>query len=48
MGDLPIVSVIAAHGVWLRDNEQEYYEQYVKEDKDIFDLWLEKGYVVKP
>ena len=34
--------------VWLRDNEQEYYEQYVKEDKDIFELWLEKGYVVKP
>ena len=34
--------------VWLRDNEEEYYQEFVKEDKDIFELWMEKGYVVKP
>lgn len=39
---------IEAKRVWLRDNEKDYYNQFVKEDKDIFDLWLEKGYVIKP
>lgn len=39
---------IEAKRVWLRDNEEDYYKQYVREDKDIFELWLEKGYVKKP
>lgn len=34
--------------IWLRDNEEDYYREFVKEDKDIFELWLEKGYVAKP
>ena len=34
--------------VWLRDNKKEYYNDFVGEDKDIFELWLEKGYVTKP
>lgn len=33
--------------VWLRDNEPDYYNSAVKEDKDIFDLWISKGYVNK-
>ena len=31
--------------VWLRDNEPEYYVGFVGEDKDIFTLWKEKGYI---
>ena len=31
--------------VWLRDNEPEYYAEFVGEDKDIFTLWKEKGYI---
>lgn len=39
---------IEAKRIWLRDNEKDYYEETVKEDKDIFELWLGKGYVIKP
>ena len=31
--------------VWLRDHEHEFYQSFVGEDKDIFELWTEKGYV---
>ena len=31
--------------VWLRDNESHYYESAVGEDRDIFDLFISKGYV---
>lgn len=31
--------------VWLRDHEPEFYQSFVGEDKDIFELWTEKGYV---
>ncbi len=33
--------------VWLRDNEPDFYARYVGEDKDIFSLWIERGYVDK-
>ena len=28
--------------IWLRDNEPEYYAQYIGEDRDLFELWNEK------
>ena len=31
--------------VWLRDNEPDFYAWAVGEDRDIFDLWISKGYV---
>lgn len=31
--------------VWLRDNEPDFYDWAVGEDRDIFDLWISKGYV---
>lgn len=31
--------------VWLRDNEPDYYAMAVKEDRDIFELWISKGHV---
>lgn len=31
--------------IWLRDNHPDDYEQFVKEDEDIFDLWKRKGYI---
>ena len=34
--------------VWLKNNEKEYYKECVGEDKNIFDLWIEKGYIKLP
>ena len=31
--------------VWLRDNEPEFYAEFVGEDEDIFTLWKRKGYI---
>jgi len=31
--------------IWLRDNEPEEYARAVGEDRDIFELWIERGYV---
>lgn len=31
--------------VWLRDNEPDYYKECRLEDRDIFEQWIEKGYV---
>ena len=31
--------------VCLRDNEPEEYERAVGADRDIFELWIEKGYI---
>lgn len=31
--------------LWLRDHEPEYYKKVLGEDKDIFELWAEKGYI---
>ena len=31
--------------VWLRDHEPDYYASTVGEDRDIFELWIERGYV---
>ena len=36
---------IEAKRVWLRDNEPEEYERAVGTDRDIFELWIEKGYI---
>ena len=36
---------IEAKRVWLRDNEPEEYERAVGADRDIFELWIEKGYI---
>lgn len=33
--------------IWLRDNEPEEYARAVGEDRNIFDLWIEKGYIEK-
>ncbi len=30
--------------VWLRDNEPEEYRRAVGEDRDIFELWTERGH----
>lgn len=40
-----IRSEIEKKRVWLRDHEPEFYQSFVGEDKDIFELWTEKGYV---
>ena len=31
--------------IWLRDNEPHYYERAVGEDRDLFELFISKGYV---
>ena len=31
--------------IWLRDNEPYYYAEVVGEDRDIFELWISKGYI---
>ncbi len=31
--------------IWLRDNEPDFYEQFVEEDENIFDLWKRKGFI---
>lgn len=31
--------------VWLRDHEPDFYASAVGEDKDIFELWMERGYI---
>lgn len=31
--------------VWLRDHEPDCYARAVGEDRDIFELWIERGYV---
>lgn len=31
--------------IWLRDYEPEEYAHAVGEDRDIFELWMERGYV---
>ena len=40
-----IRSEIEKKRIWLRDNEPGYYKQMVGEDRDIFTLWKERGYV---
>lgn len=41
-------SGIEAKRVWLRDNEVDFYKETVGEDRDIFELWIEKGYIHVP
>ncbi len=31
--------------IWLRDYEPDEYAHAVGEDRDIFELWREKGYI---
>lgn len=31
--------------IWLRDNEPEEYARAVGEDRNLFDLWIERGYI---
>lgn len=31
--------------IWLRDNEPDYYKSAVGEDRDLFELFISKGYV---
>ena len=31
--------------IWLRDNEHDYYEMAVGEDRDLFELFISTGYV---
>lgn len=33
--------------VWLRDHEPDEYARAVGEDRDIFELWVERGYIDK-
>lgn len=40
-----IRKMIEEKRVWLRDNEPDYYAMAVGEDRDIFGLWISKGYV---
>ena len=36
---------IEKKSVWLRDHEPEYYARAVGEDKDIFEIFREKGFI---
>ena len=36
-------SEIEKKRIWLRDNEPDYYADVVGEDRDLFDLWSERG-----
>lgn len=38
-------SLIEEKRIWLRDNEPAEYEQAVGEDRDIFELWMQRGYI---
>ena len=37
--------LIEENRIWLRAHEPEEYERAVGEDRDIFELWIERGYV---
>lgn len=38
-------SEIEKKRIWLRDNEPEEYARIVGEDRNIFEIWTEKGYI---
>ena len=38
-------SEIEKKRIWLRDNEPEEYARMVGEDRDIFELWIDRGYI---
>lgn len=39
---------IEAKRIWLRDNKENFYNEHIGEDRDIFEMWLEKGYIHTP